>query len=242
MARAVLLELTAVLQADAVVARRDVTVGDAHVFRVVEVNAVAVADLQVVQQLDAVDDSLVATDEVNRPVGTLTDGHVADGQPAHVRQRQYMGTGIESLVGQGLQFVGVFEFGTHKGDAVAVDGALARDADVVGIVGIEPEHTLTLVLAEGTQVIDALVGIGLERGRSLQMEFHVALQFNGASHKDMITGQEHTPAALLTTTVDGLLDGYRIVSDAVTLGTEGRHIIHCLRRNCRDDKCQKCPQ
>ena len=54
MARAILLKLTTIFQTDAVVTRGDMTIGNTHVFRVVEVDAVTIADLQVVEQVNAV--------------------------------------------------------------------------------------------------------------------------------------------------------------------------------------------
>ena len=78
LARAVLFKFAAVLQADAVVARLDEAVRDAHVFRVVYVDAVAIAYLQVVQNADAVNRCIAAADEVDGPVSTVTDSNVAD--------------------------------------------------------------------------------------------------------------------------------------------------------------------
>ena len=146
----VFLELSAVLQTDAVVARGDMAVGDAHVLRVVDVDAVAIANLQVIQQLDAVDHSPFAADQVDRPVGTLLNSHVADGQVLHGSQRQHVRTRIEGLVGQRLQFIRVLQFLAHEGDAIAMNRSLTGDAEVLCIVGIEPQHTLTSVLTKGT--------------------------------------------------------------------------------------------
>ena len=93
-------------------------------------------------------------DEMHRPIGTLPDGHVADGEIGDIRQRQHMRTGIEGLVCQGFQFIRIRQLGPHEGDAVAMDRALASDTDVFGILGPEPEHTLAPVLTEGTLAAD----------------------------------------------------------------------------------------
>ena len=182
-------------------------VTDAHTFRVIQVDAVAIAYLQVVEQLDAVDDSLVAAHQVNRPIGSLADGHVADRQVPHVCQRQHMGPWVEGLVCQRLQLVTVLQLRPHEGDAIPMDSSLAGNRDVLRSIGIEPHHALTTVLTEGTQMEDALVWIGLQRGRCLQIEFHVALQFYGASQKGVVPGQEHPAATFRRATVDGLLYG-----------------------------------
>ena len=227
-AGAVLLKLAAVLQADAVVAAGDVTVGNAHVFRVVQVDAVAIAYLQVVQEVDAIDDGAVAANEVDCPVGPLADGDIADDEIVAIGQRQHMWPGVECRVSQGFQLVTVVQFGTHELNAVAMDGAAAGDAQVVGTVSPEPHHALATVLTEGAQVVDMFVGVGQQRGGGLQMEFHVGLQLHGAAQKGVIAGQQHTASALFATAIDGLLQSHSIVSQAVALGTIIQHIIRSL--------------
>ena len=143
------------------------TVSNANVLRVVEVDAVAIADLQVVQQVDAIDDSLVAANQMHRPISALLDRHVADSEIGHIRQGQHMRTRVECLVGKGLQFIRVRQFGTHEGDAVAMNGTLTRNADVLGILSPKPQHTLTAILTECTQLIDRLIGIGFQCGCGL---------------------------------------------------------------------------
>ena len=167
MARTITLCFATILQTDTVVARSDMTIGDAYVLRVVEIDAVAITDLQVVQQVDAIDDGLVAANQMHCPVSPLLDGHVADGQVLHIRQGQHMRTRIEGLVCKGFKFVGVFQLSTHKGDTIAMNGALASDADIVGVLGPEPQHTLAAVLTKGTQLINRLIGIGLQSGSRL---------------------------------------------------------------------------
>ena len=126
------------------------TVSDTYVLRVVDIDTVAITNLQVVQQLDTVNHSPVATYQVNRPVGALLNSHVADGQVLHGSQRQHVRTRIEGLVGQRLQFIRVLQFLAHEGDAIAMNRSLTSDAEVLCIVGIEPQHTLTSVLTKGT--------------------------------------------------------------------------------------------
>ena len=59
MARTITLCFATILQTDTVVARSDMTIGDAYVLRVVEIDAVAITDLLVIEQVDAVDNRLV---------------------------------------------------------------------------------------------------------------------------------------------------------------------------------------
>ena len=71
----------------------------------VEVDAVSVAYLQVVEQLDALYHRPIATNEMHRPVSAFTDGHVANGEILHIGQRQDMRTRVEGLRIQRLQLV-----------------------------------------------------------------------------------------------------------------------------------------
>ena len=167
MARAILLALAAVFQADAVVTRGDVAVGNAHILRMVEVDAIAIAYLQVVEQLDAVDHSTVAAHEMHGPIGALCDGNVANNNVLHVGQRKHVRTGVERRVLERLQLVRVVEFGTHETNAVAVNGATSGDGDILCIVRPKPQHSLTAILAKGAELIDTLIGIGLQHRRGL---------------------------------------------------------------------------
>ena len=227
-AGAIALCLTTVLQTDTVIARGDMAVGDAHILRVVEVDAITITDLQVVEQVDALDDGLVATHEMYGPVGTLLDGHITDGEVTHIRQRQHMGTGVEGLVCQRLQLIAVAQLCSHEGDAIAVDGALACNADVLGIVGPEPEHTLTSIFSKGTQAVDALIGIGFQRGCGFKIQLHVALQLDGTCQERMIAWQQHSAAAFSGTTVNHLLDGLGIVGLTITFCSGNSHIVDLL--------------
>ena len=64
---AILLELTTVFQTNAVVARRDVAVGDTNLTRMVDINAVAIANLQIVEQRNTLDVGILAPHQVHGP-------------------------------------------------------------------------------------------------------------------------------------------------------------------------------
>ena len=157
LAGTVLLELAAVLQADAVVARLDETVRDAHVFRMVHVDAVAVADFQVVQDADAVYRSVTAADEMYGPISTVTDGDVADNQLFDVGQRQNVRTWVE--IGHRFQLVRVFQFLAHKRHTIAINGSRTGDGDILQVFSANPHHAFAPVLAKCTLGIDAFVGV-----------------------------------------------------------------------------------
>ena len=84
MARAISLELTAILQTDTVITACDVAIGYAHILGMVNINAVAIANLKIVQKVDAVDDSLVASDEMHGPVSPLLYGNVTDSEIPYI--------------------------------------------------------------------------------------------------------------------------------------------------------------
>ena len=94
-ARAVFLKLAAVLQADTVVARLYVAIGYAHMAGVVNVNAVAIANLQIIQNGNTIDERIVTTYEMHGPIGTVADGDVAYAQLLHIGKGKYMRTGVK---------------------------------------------------------------------------------------------------------------------------------------------------
>ena len=214
---------TTVLEADAVVARSDVAVGNAYLLGVVDVDAVAIAYLEVVEQRDADDRGIVAADEVNRPVGAVADGDIANLQLLDTDEGEHVRTGIELV--NGLEFVTVEQFFAHETDAVAVDGALAGDGDVAGVLGPKPHHALAFVLLEGTQFVDALVGIGQPCGIRFEMIIDVRLEFDGTTQKRVTGREDHLPATLGRTCVDCFLDGSSVIGNAIALGTEIEHVV-----------------
>ena len=137
----------------------------------VEVNAVAIAYLQIVQKMDALDVGTVAPHEMYRPVCTIANGDITDGEVFHAYQSEHMRTGIES--GDRLQVITVAQFLTHKSNAVAIYGSLSCDAQILNILAPKPHHSLPLVLSESTQVINAFIGIGQKGGIGLKMEIYV---------------------------------------------------------------------
>ena len=60
-ARAKLFKLTSVFQTDTVVAARDMAVGDTDIARMVDIDAIAIADFQVIEQIDPVNRHIIAS-------------------------------------------------------------------------------------------------------------------------------------------------------------------------------------
>ena len=238
MARPVFLALPPVFQADAVVAACDVAVGDAHVAGVVDVDAVAVTYLEVVEQVDAVYHHAVATHEVQCPVCTILDGDVAHGDVAHVGEGEHMGSRVEG--GDGFEFVGVAQLFPHEGYAVAVDDSLACDEDVLRSVGIEPKHAFPLVGSKGAEMIDALVGVGLDDRCGGEEEHNVGLQFHRSAEVGVAGTESDDAAALLRALVDGLLYGSCIVGLSIAFRSQLDGVDKQLSRHVQGDEYHEC--
>ena len=103
---------------------------------VVDVYTVAIAYLQVVEEIDAIDHRILAAYEMECPVSAFADGDVAHLHVLHTDEREDMRPGIKG--GNGLQLVGVRQLTAHKAHAVAIDGAASTNSDVVGIFGPKP--------------------------------------------------------------------------------------------------------
>ena len=161
---------------------------------------------------------------MNGPVSTFTDGHITDHQAFHTYQCQHMGTGVEGGVLQGFQFIAVREFLPHEGNAIAVDGACAGDAQVLDILAMEPHHSFSAIILEGTQPVDALIRIGLQDRARIQMQVDVGFQLDRTCQECLPARQIHLPATLCRTGINSPLDGLGIISRAVTLGTIVHHV------------------
>ncbi len=192
------------------------------------------AYLQVVEQVDAINHRSIAAHEVECPVGAIAYGDIAHDEVAHPGEREHMGTRIEG--GDRFQLVRILKLGPHERHAIATDGSHSGDGDVLGIIGIEPHHSLALVGAESAEMIDALVGIGQECGIGLDMEIDVRLQLDGSGQEGMIGRQEHLSSSFSRAEVDGFLDGAGVIGLAIAYGTILAYIIDLL---CHCHECHK---
>ena len=207
-------------------------VGNTYMLRMVDIDTIAIANFQVVQQINAINHSFIATNQVNSPVGALLDGYIANGEILYIGKCEYMWTWVESLILQRLQLVAVAQLGSHKGDAIAMNGALTTDTDILGMLGPKPQHTFTSILTKGAQVVNTFIGVCLQGGSSFQIKLNITLELDGTSHKGMITWQQHTTATLSRTAVDSTLNGLGIICNTITYSSCCRHIVNRLCR-CR---------
>ena len=116
----------------------------------VNIDTVAIANLKIVQKVDAVDDSLVASDEMHSPVSSFTNSDIPYCEIPYISKCQHMRTRVKSLVCKRLEFIGITELGPHERYAITMNGALAGDADVIGIICINPHHSFAPVLSKST--------------------------------------------------------------------------------------------
>ena len=193
----------------------------------VEVYAVAITYLEIVEQADAVYHRPVASNEMHRPVGTVADGNVADSEIFHVCERKYMRTWVEGR--NRLKLVGVVKFLSHECNAVAVNGSLACYGDIVCSIGIYPHHTLATVLPERTQLVDALVGIGQQHCSSLKVQVDIGFQAQRPRHKGMVGRQQYRAATIGRALVNGLLYGLGVICNLIAHRTIVNNIIYALR-------------
>ena len=144
----------------------------------IDINAITITDLEIVEQIDTINHSPIATDEMHRPVSTFPNGNITDIEIPDSHQGKHMRTGIESS--DRFEFVTIKKFSTHKPDTIAMNRTMTRERKILHILRPYPHHTLTLVLTEGTEMIDTLIGIGFPDGIGFQNDVHIRLQLYGS--------------------------------------------------------------
>ena len=177
-ARTIFFKLTAVFQADSIIATGDMTVGNAHILAMIDINTITITDLEIVEQIDAVNHSSIATDEMHRPVSTFPYRNITDIEIPDSHQGKHVRTRIESS--DRFEFVTIKKFSTHKPDTIAMNRTMPRERKILHILRPYPHHTLTLVLTEGAEMIDTLIGIGFPDGIGFQNDVHIRFQLYGS--------------------------------------------------------------
>ena len=169
--RSIFFKLTAVFQTDGIIATGDMTVGNTHILAMIDINAITITNLEIVEQIDAINHSTITTDEMNRPVSTFPNGNITDIEIPDSHQGKHMRTGIKSS--NRLEFVTVKELCPHKLDTIAMNRTMPRERKILHILRPYPHHSLTLVLAEGAEMIDTFIGIGFPDGIGFKNDVHV---------------------------------------------------------------------
>ena len=175
------------VEGDAVIARDNVAVGDADVRRPVDVDAVVVGHLEVVENPDAVDQHIVAPEKADGPEGGFAHRDVAHRHVAAVAKDDREGACLRAPVNVRCILEDV-------GAAIAVDHAGARDGDILGVIGedhyadgdVRRGRIELHRVGDGGRVV-LMVRAALQHGAALEIELHVAAQADG-SHRDRRPG------------------------------------------------------
>ena len=144
----------------------------------IDINAITITDLEIVEQIDAINHSPIATDEMHRPVSTFPYRNITDIEIPDSHQGKHMRTGIES--GNRFELVTVKKFSTHKPDTIAMNRTMPRERKILHILRPYPHHSLTLVLTEGAEMIDTFIRIGFPDGIGFKNDVHIRLQLYGS--------------------------------------------------------------
>ena len=154
------------------------TVGNAHILAMIDINTITITDLEIIKQIDAINHSPIATDEMHRPVSTFPNGNITDIEIPDSHQGKHVRTGIESS--DRFELVTIKKFSPHKLDTIAMNRTMPRERKILHILRPYPHHTLTLILTEGAEMIDTLIGIGFPDGIGFQNDVHIRFQLYGS--------------------------------------------------------------
>ena len=174
---------------NAVIGGLDMAVADPHIAAVVRVNAIAVDHFQVIQNADAIDQHILAADQMHGPERTAGQGDIADGQMAHTLHQQHRDAGVVGALDK------IMVDGTVEVFLRTVNGAGAAEADILGILGHkEVIFRLTVIFAVfiggnlqlGIAVSVAVGGLDLQEIRAVlaglqpramgKVQLHMAVQ------------------------------------------------------------------
>jgi len=208
---------------DGVVAGLDVAVGNVDVAAGDAVDAVVVRDQEVVADANAADIGDLAVTQGDGPLGSVQQGYVSDrdvpaffevNQAARAFSHDHRPVIGENPIGRSLAGVlsrGVFELLggiVHEGGAVALDGALADDGDVVSVFGVY-QAAFAGELQVGFNLFD-----GFESCPGFEPELHVAAKLDRPADVPP-GGDDHCAAAGCGACVNRLADGVGIAGAAV---------------------------
>ena len=150
------------------------TVGNAHILTMIDINAITITDLEIVEQIDAINHSPITSDEMHSPVSTFPNGNITDIEIPDSHQGKHVRTGIES--GNRFELVTVKKFCPHKLDTIAMNRTMTRERKVLYIFCPYPHHSLTFVFTKGTEMVDTFIRIGFPDGIGFKNDVHIRFQ------------------------------------------------------------------
>ena len=128
----------------------------------VYIDAVTVPDFEVVEDTDTVNHDVAAAYQMDCPVGTVADVHIAYHQLLDIGQGEYMRARVK--VCDRFQLVGIVQLLAHEGHSVAVDASRTGDGHVFQVFSADPHHTFSPVGTKSALGIDAFIGIRQQPG------------------------------------------------------------------------------
>ena len=205
----------------AVVCRLQDAVADRYIATGIDIDAVVVDHPLVAVYPQAMDADPLALHQPERPTGGVHVGRILEAHIVaaveHDQTRARGGRFGEETAGGGGGIVERQAIAVHlsrpgDGDIVGRDGAdHVLAASLVGVLGDEASrHKVIVVLQPGTAE---------ELATRRQVQFHIALQLDGAGKETTGTAVDHA-AARLVAGIDGRLDRDRVQRRAVRTGTE----------------------
>ena len=232
--------VTGTLDGDAVVARVEVAVFDEYTVARLRVAAVAVGP--VIINMYATYGNIGRQQGVDDPEGRPQQGDVLNEDALALVQVNHLGTqtvlrteaalvhvdtvlGIFQQTGTGTLVLGYAALFHAEAlvaapgppclvRATAVNGTLARDGDVLGLVGIDERRevpTVQTLPACGHDGVQVRLEGEFQYGTLLHDEVHATLQLDGSCQEVLALGNDDAAATLLRAFVDGFLNGLLVL-------------------------------
>lgn len=179
-----------IFEDDAVVGGFDVATDDADVAAVVGADAVAVGDIETVEDVEALGEDVFAAGEMDRPGGGVAVGEVGESDVPAAVEGDAAGT-----PGFGGADVGFGPPAVHVVEGTTVDCAGSGDGEVFGIPGLDENATgAAAVKAVDLDVLEILgIGGGFEAGTGFEVEVDMAFKVEGSG--EMKAGAEGDASA-----------------------------------------------
>ena len=235
LAGAVLHGGSGILEHNAVIRALNVAVGDADIAAVVGVDTVAVGHAQTVEDADAVNEDIAASDHMHSPECTVAQGDMLDGEVRYVFQKQHGCAGIEDALNVPAGHLAVEDV------LVAVDSAEACDGEVFAILRVQEivtgcagvfavfvrggiaEHGGAVPVCKQSVIIQIIAAH--QYGTHFKVKFQIGAQDQRTAAIDMSAGEGHPSAACAAAGVDSGLNGSCVRRNAITDGAEMQCVV-----------------
>jgi hypothetical protein len=157
LANTIFLPFASVLEANAIVSTFYLTVLHKHTPRVVDVATVSISNLDGIEESDAIDNDILAADEMHGPIGTLTHGDVVYFNSIHSNKCQNVRTRVETWVCKRFELIAVLKFCSHEGNAISINRAFTQELYSFRVLSPKPKHSFATILLEGTLGVSTFI-------------------------------------------------------------------------------------